>query len=532
MRMRKILALLTLAAVCASGAIRPALATLSGTASPNARIRLREGGAEIAGGGASARDGVVTIHDGGTYEITGEAENLQIVVSAGKRAEITLLLNGASLVNPDGPAICIQKAGSAAIVLAEGTRNRLISGAATDDPIPDPDASGGALLSKCDLTVTGEGSLFIGGYINNGIHASDSLTVEAGRLTVEAANHGVKGKDALTVCGGALDVSAGADGLHSEGAIILSGGSITVSAADDGVHADQTLDISGGTVDITDSYEGLEAVEICISGGDLRVSAKDDGVNANGGASVLGRNKAAAKEETAGEMPLLRVTGGSLYVSALGDGLDSNGDLLIEGGTVVVDGPDNGGNGALDSGMENGGACRVSGGTVLAVGAAGMAESFDETSKQCAFCWELTFAAGDEIVLTDVSGGELFRHTALRSGSSIVFSSPELLQGETYLLTAGENSAEIEMTSANVTNSKNFFSNPRGFGMPGGVDGRDPDMPKEDRRRGFRHAPGEDGTRPEPPPNGETESDSPFPGPLENPQPELPPEDAGNAPKP
>lgn len=35
-------------------------------------------------------------------------------------------------------------------------------------------------------------------------------------------------------------------------------------------------------------------------------------------------------------------------VNAQGDGLDSNGDLTISGGEVYVDGPTNGGNGALD----------------------------------------------------------------------------------------------------------------------------------------------------------------------------------------
>ena len=42
------------------------------------------------------------------------------------------------------------------------------------------------------------------------------------------------------------------------------------------------------------------------------------------------------------------ITGGSLTINSQGDGLDSNGNATITGGTVVVNGPTNDGNGALD----------------------------------------------------------------------------------------------------------------------------------------------------------------------------------------
>jgi phage baseplate assembly protein gpV len=62
------------------------------------------------------------------------------------------------------------------------------------------------------------------------------------------------------------------------------------------------------------------------------------------------------------------VTGGSLTINAQGDGLDSNGNASISGGTVVVNGPTNSGNGALDVNGE----LTVTGGRVAAAGSAGM----------------------------------------------------------------------------------------------------------------------------------------------------------------
>ena len=62
------------------------------------------------------------------------------------------------------------------------------------------------------------------------------------------------------------------------------------------------------------------------------------------------------------------VTGGTLTIDSEGDGLDSNGTAAITGGTVVVNGPESNGNGALDVN----GSLEVRGGELLALGSAGM----------------------------------------------------------------------------------------------------------------------------------------------------------------
>ena len=71
-----------------------------------------------------------------------------------------------------------------------------------------------------------------------------------------------------------------------------------------------------------------------------------------------------------------------LRIDAAGDGIDSNGSLQISGGTVYVDGPTDGGNGALDYD----GSGEVSGGTVVAVGSVGMAMGFTSGSTQGSIC--------------------------------------------------------------------------------------------------------------------------------------------------
>ena len=75
---------------------------------------------------------------------------------------------------------------------------------------------------------------------------------------------------------------------------------------------------------------------------------------------------------------LALVSGGTLTIDAGGDGFDSNGSAEITGGTVIVHGPLNDGNGALDVN----GTFTISGGTLLAVGSSGMAETPDADSAQ------------------------------------------------------------------------------------------------------------------------------------------------------
>jgi hypothetical protein len=73
---------------------------------------------------------------------------------------------------------------------------------------------------------------------------------------------------------------------------------------------------------------------------------------------------------------------------------------------------------------------------MLALGAAGMAQTYGEGSTQAAILCQLPQeqAAGVTISLAAADGTELFSHTATQRFSSMAFSSPELTQGEAYVL--------------------------------------------------------------------------------------------------
>ncbi len=276
----------------------------------------------------------------------------------------------------------------------------------------------------------------------------------------DTSTKGLKSGSSLMINGGTVTVRSQDDCVHTNGSLTIAGGELTLSTADDALHADNDLTITDGTITVVQSYEGIEGHLITIKGGTIDVTASDDGINAGG-------NAYSAADGTGKVLPTLLIEGGSIYVNAAGDGLDSNGDLIVAGGVITVDGPSDSGNGALDSGTENGGCLVVNGGTVLAIGASGMAESFTSDSEQCSFIYNFAGAlqAGTEISITDENGKVLFTHTAAKSFNSVVFSSPELTVGSTVTLTAGETSAEIEITG--ITNG-----NASGNGMFGGFGGR------------------------------------------------------------
>ncbi|RYD04943.1 hypothetical protein N752_12205 [Desulforamulus aquiferis] len=69
-------------------------------------------------------------------------------------------------------------------------------------------------------------------------------------------------------------------------------------------------------------------------------------------------------------------------INASGDGIDSNGSLYMDGGTVLVNGPTNNGNGPLDHDRM----AEITGGTLVAAGSSGMART-SPTLPPRTHCW-------------------------------------------------------------------------------------------------------------------------------------------------
>ncbi|MGM9550884.1 MAG: carbohydrate-binding domain-containing protein [Clostridia bacterium] len=255
-----------------------------------------------------------------------------------------------------------------------------------------------------------------------------------------SSTKGIKAETDITISGGNIVVNSADDAIHCSGTVNLTGGEITLeSDKGKGISAHGDLTINDGVVTVTKSTEGIESkANFMINGGTITVTASDDGINAGGTNS---------RDVGANTGHDLTINGGKIYVNASGDGIDSNGAIIINGGDIVVEGPTNSGNGALDSG----GVINVNGGTIIALGASGMAEMPNNTSKQPSFkvVTEANILEGSLITIKNSKGEEIYSYTTVKVGNSIVFSSDKLNLGETYTVRAGE--SEYSLTLENIT---------------------------------------------------------------------------------
>ncbi len=264
---------------------------------------------------------------------------------------------------------------------------------------------------------------------------------------------GLKAEKAVALSGGTYMINSADDGIHSNSSMVISGGSYEIASGDDGIHAEETLTIEKGTVNILESYEGLEALHVNISGGEIRLKASDDGINAAGGTDSSGftggRDGMFGGRGPGGGPGGMHggnsdgsvvISGGTVYINASGDGIDANGTLEISGGHTTVLGPTQGDTATLDYDVS----ATISGGTFIGTGAAGMAQTFSDPKQGVIAVSVGSQAAGTEITLTDTDGKILVAYAPELSYQVVILSTPEILSGETYTITVGEQSAAFE----------------------------------------------------------------------------------------
>lgn len=252
----------------------------------------------------------------------------------------------------------------------------------------------------------------------------------------ETSTKGIKADGEINIVGGTFNINSADDAVHSNTDVIVSEGSLIIDSGNKGIHADSKIDINGGIVSVVNSYEGLEASVININNGTVEVNATDDGFNASDGVTSQ------AGMGTYSDNIVVNITGGTVCVNADGDGLDSNGNIYISEGTVIINGSENGGNGALDSNGE----IIVTGGIVLAAGMSEMAEYPSESSAQncVSATFDSTFDGGTLVTLSDDSGNEIISFSPTKKFDNIVISSSGIKTGVTYTFYTGGTSSASE----------------------------------------------------------------------------------------
>ena len=326
--------------------------------------------------------------------------------------------------------------------------------------------------------VQAESSLLIKDGIYNitttGTIASSSDIASSNTEATSDSFKALKATSDIYVTGGTFVIDSSDDAVHSNNTVTIEDGSFTITSADDGMHADDALTINGGTIDILKSYEGLEGASIVINNGTISLVATDDGINAAGGSDSTENPGMFGKDQfSSSGNYFLEINGGSLHVNADGDGLDANGYIKQTGGTVTVDGPTNGGNGALDYDSTY----DISGGILIATGSQDMAMATSSSSTQNTIYIAYTSpqAANQMITLKDASGNTIYSYTPSKEYQSVVISTPDIVLNETYSLYSGETKlCDVTPTSnvASFSDTGETVSTPTGMNGMGGGGGR------------------------------------------------------------
>lgn len=498
------------ASLIAAAGTTNTVADTEGSSDENAAVKVKSGAALAIGG-----TGTLTVDGNAKNGIKGAADAVITV------AEVKLNINAANdglscddELNITGGTLSIT-AGGDAVKASPDTG---------DTENPDTTSLGNVTISGGTLTlnatedgIQADGDLTISGGTfhvkTNGGHTT-ALTDDS------ASCKGFKAGKTLTVTGGTLTVDSADDALHANADVSITGGTLTLATGDDGVHADNDLVIgakgSSSTttpkISITASYEGLEGTTVNVYSGDIDVAASDDGVNA--ASSQLGERS---------DKYAINIAGGDLYIDAGSDGLDSNNDISMTGGKVEVYGAD----AMMDAAIDYDGTFTLSGGTLFGAGmeptagtqayiavgetspsgggmgggpngGQGMTPPGDANGSQMTppdFSGNggtppekpsdngqgghpggapanresaLGIKEGSVITVQDSPGKTLYTATALGSMSSVIFSSAEIKEGETYTVLVDGTSvgtAEAKLGTTDSSSSMGTFKPGQG-GQP------------------------------------------------------------------
>lgn len=403
----------------------------------------------VNGAGASVSNSTIKISQQGTYILSGTLNDGNIIIDcADDTAKVQLVLDNAAIRCSDFAPIYAKSADKLFITLADNTDNVIEDSG--EYQLGDDDANvDGAIFAQCTTTFNGSGTLTVNGTQNHAVVSKDNLKVASGTLNINSACDALQGKDSVRICGGNIKINAGEDAVKTsndededKGFVYIVGGELDITAGDDGIHAEKKLSIKDGVINIIESYEGIEGADIEISGGKISIVSSDDGVNVAGGSDGQDFGRPMEFRNVGNSDLKLVISGGYLFVNAGGDGLDSNGTISVQGGIIIVSGPENSGNGAIDYEVS----AEISGGTLIAVGSSGMATGFGNSSAQNSFMTNLSSSqqANTSVAITDENNNLILSFTPPTQYDNIVVSSSKLELDKEYNIIVGASASDAD----------------------------------------------------------------------------------------
>lgn len=353
-----------------------------------------------------------------------------------------------------------------------------------------------------------------------GLKAGKTLTVSGGTVNVDSADDALHAND-VTVSGGTLTLASGDDAVHADNDLVVgvkgssstSNPKIDITASYEGLEG-TTVSVYSGDIDVAASDDGVNAASselgehsdkyaIHIAGGDLYIDAGSDGLDSNNNITMTG-----GKVEVYGADAMMdaaidydgtfTLSGGTLFGAGMEPGAGTQAYIAVgetspsggKGGHGGMGGEANGGQGMTPpndaggtAGTANGNPptppANADGSTTPPSGDQNGQQSGarpekpsrdngqqggEPTNRESA----LGIKKGSVITVQDADGRTLYTATALGSMSSVIFSSSDIKEGETYtVLVDGASVGTATAKLGTSSSSSGSLVPDRNGGQPG-----------------------------------------------------------------
>jgi len=365
--------------------------------------------------------GIIVI-DSGMYNITSGGDGIyayqKVIINNG---EFNIISGGGSnkTISTDFSAKGI-KANDSVII-----NNGIIDINSADDAI---NCNNAILIKNQSITISAA---------DEAIKANKNLTIVDANLIINKSYQGLKSQ-IIFLNGKNIKITSTNDAINANESITINDGifNINTTGNGDAIHAESYININSGNITISQSYEAIESALININGGEINITATNDGLNASKGLQIGGTE--------ANDGSQITINGGKIIISVTnGDCLDSNGNVDINGGTIIVHGPQN----QPELGADINGTFKINGGFVAVAEISNQMREVPSTNsaQNClVFTSSTVFNAGTLFHIEDSNGNNILTFKPLRRYSGITFSSNALSTGQTYKIYYGGSTSGIE----------------------------------------------------------------------------------------
>lgn len=327
---------------------------------------------------ATVDNSVLYILKEGSYSVSGEAKEVQIIVNVDKTAYpdsvVELNLEGANISNSTTAPIYVESIGDEVQIIAKaGTVNTVSDGTSHTQTYIDSDGNTntveGAIFARDDIKFKGSGSLTINGNTDDAVVCKNDIKIYNGNITVNAVDDGIRGKDSVTIGNdtaadysnlkltvktqqgdGIKSTATDTDTTKQYGIVTINGGTVDITSYADGIQAEQDFVMNGGKLTVY-TYEGSGFTGSGSSTGSTNpwgggfggMGGMQDGNSNKTDISAKGI-KAVGLYDTAGTTwqsgGNITVNGGKITVNSSDDSLHCGGQMNINGGVLRLESAD------------------------------------------------------------------------------------------------------------------------------------------------------------------------------------------------